>query len=224
MTSYTQKTLVVKPQVMVKRPIVEVIGGYQAAADTLAHQDYILDQDELNNGNPSKKRRRLTYLSPEERLLRRKLKNRVAAQIARDKKKAKMSELEEMIANLEERNRELQSENQKLRKEVKAANEEKELLREQIGGTITRRCKGEVTESAVLEFSLPKERPLPPLQLIAQLFMMIMTINLICCSSSLTKSRSFQKVIEKRERELSWITNTARLDLNLQFQLLKSKT
>ncbi|CAD5113501.1 DgyrCDS2662 [Dimorphilus gyrociliatus] len=128
----------VKPQV-VKRPIVEVIGGYHAAADTLAHQDYILDQDEINSGNPSKKRRRLTYLSPEERLLRRKLKNRVAAQIARDKKKAKMSELEEMIAKLEEQNRKLQSENYNLKKEVKAANEEKEQLKCQMGGTITRR-------------------------------------------------------------------------------------
>lgn len=224
MTSFSQKTLVVKPQVLVKRPIVEVIGGYQAAADTLAHQDYILDQNELTTGNPSKKRRRLTYLSPEERLLRRKLKNRVAAQIARDKKKAKMSELEEMIASLEERNRELQSENQKLRRDVKAANDEKELLRQQIDGPITRRCKEEVTESAVLKNPLPKERPLPPLQLIVHLFMTIMTINLICCSNSLTKYRSFQKVIKRQEKELNWITNTARLDLNLQFQLLKSKT
>lgn len=223
MTS-TQKTIMVKPQVVVKRPIVEVIGGYHAAADTLAHQDYILDQDEINSGNPSKKRRRLTYLSPEERLLRRKLKNRVAAQIARDKKKAKMSELEEMIAKLEEQNRKLQSENYNLKKEVKAANEEKEQLKCQMGGTITRRCKDEITESAELIFPLPKERSLPLLQLIAHLFTTIMTVNLICCSSSLIKSKSFQMKMSEQERQLSWITNTARLDLNLQFQLLKSKT
>ena len=48
-----------------------------------------------------KKRQRLTHLSAEEKLQRRKLKNRVAAQSARDRKKARMEELEANLKTLQ---------------------------------------------------------------------------------------------------------------------------
>ncbi|NXN96761.1 XBP1 protein, partial [Rhinopomastus cyanomelas] len=64
---------------------------------------------------PARKRQRLTHLSPEEKALRRKLKNRVAAQSARDRKKARMTELEQQVVELEEENQRLLLENQLLR-------------------------------------------------------------------------------------------------------------
>ncbi|CAL1533762.1 unnamed protein product [Lymnaea stagnalis] len=76
------------------------------------------DSDDSSNssgtGGP-KKRRRLTHLSPDEKLLRRKLKNRVAAQTARDRKKALMAELEEKVAQLEEENKLLKRQNYTLK-------------------------------------------------------------------------------------------------------------
>ncbi|XP_042661001.1 LOW QUALITY PROTEIN: X-box-binding protein 1 [Tyto alba] len=63
----------------------------------------------------ARKRQRLTHLSPEEKALRRKLKNRVAAQSARDRKKARMSELEQQVVELEEENQKLLLENRLLR-------------------------------------------------------------------------------------------------------------
>ena len=76
--------------------------------------------------SPSKIRKRanLDHLSQEEKMLRRKLKNRVAAQNARDKKKMRMDEMEvairqyeDRISSLEKRNQQLISENNKLKLE-----------------------------------------------------------------------------------------------------------
>jgi len=58
---------------------------------------------------------RLTHLSGEEKQLRRKLKNRMAAQSARDRKKHQMEELEELVLKLERQNASLVKENRNLR-------------------------------------------------------------------------------------------------------------
>lgn len=63
----------------------------------------------------TRKRQRLDHLSLEEKLLRRKLKNRVAAQTARDRKKAKMEELEDLVQHLEFEREILKAENSKLK-------------------------------------------------------------------------------------------------------------
>ncbi|KAM9259592.1 X-box-binding protein 1 [Cariama cristata] len=73
---------------------------------------------DLEAPQPARKRQRLTHLSPEEKALRRKLKNRVAAQSARDRKKARMTELEQQVVELEEENQKLLLENQLLREKT----------------------------------------------------------------------------------------------------------
>ncbi|XP_040012366.1 LOW QUALITY PROTEIN: X-box-binding protein 1 [Xiphias gladius] len=84
-------------------------------------------------GPPVRKRQRLTHLSPEEKALRRKLKNRVAAQTARDRKKAKMGELEQQVLELELENQKLHIENRVLREKTSGLLTENEELRQRLG-------------------------------------------------------------------------------------------
>ncbi|KAK2113311.1 hypothetical protein P7K49_007577 [Saguinus oedipus] len=88
---------------------------------------------EAASGGPhqARKRQGLTHLSPEEKALRRKLKNRVAAQTARDRKKARMSELEQPVVDLEE-NRKLLLENQLLREKTHGLVVENQELRQRL--------------------------------------------------------------------------------------------
>lgn len=83
-------------------------------------------------GPPIRKRQRLTHLSPEEKALRRKLKNRVAAQTARDRKKAKMGELEQQVLELELENQKLHIENRLLREKTNGLLTENEELRQRL--------------------------------------------------------------------------------------------
>jgi len=76
---------------------------------------------EGSDSKPVRKRANLDHLSPEEKLMRRKLKNRVAAQNARDKKRVKMEDMETDVERLrahakalEARNAQLVSENERL--------------------------------------------------------------------------------------------------------------
>ncbi|XP_053862520.1 X-box-binding protein 1 [Malaclemys terrapin pileata] len=82
---------------------------------------------------PARKRQRLTHLSPEEKALRRKLKNRVAAQSARDRKKARMSELEQQVLELEQENQNLLLENQLLREKTHGLAVQNQELRCRLG-------------------------------------------------------------------------------------------
>ncbi|XP_051490309.1 X-box-binding protein 1 [Apus apus] len=104
----------------------------------------------LEAPQPARKRQRLTHLSPEEKALRRKLKNRVAAQSARDRKKARMTELEQQVLELEEENQKLLLENQLLREKTCNLALENQELRCRLGLDA---LKAEESESQVVKES-----------------------------------------------------------------------
>ncbi|XP_043096108.1 LOW QUALITY PROTEIN: X-box-binding protein 1 [Puntigrus tetrazona] len=113
------------------------------------------DSDSAVSGPPMRKRQRLTHLSPEEKALRRKLKNRVAAQTARDRKKAKMGELEQQVLELELENQKLHVENRLLREKTSDLLSENEELRQRLGlDTLEEKEKVQVLESAVSDLGL----------------------------------------------------------------------
>jgi hypothetical protein len=90
------------------------------------YESYDDDEDDYEDDlmEPPRKRERLTHLSAEEKLFRRKMKNRIAAQTARDRKKAHMGDLEDRIRRLEAENATLKAENVQLKMKSGKLNEE----------------------------------------------------------------------------------------------------
>jgi hypothetical protein len=81
---------------------------------------------------PPRKRERLTHLSMEEKLNRRKMKNRVAAQTARDRKKERVGKLEKALQLLMEENSKLRSDNRNLINENTKMRQEREKLHKEV--------------------------------------------------------------------------------------------
>jgi len=101
-------------------------------ADIKQEDDEIIFDDEVKSNGPVRKRQRLDHLSFEQKLLRRKLKNRVAAQSARDKKKAKMDELEIVVKSLEKKQTHLSEQNKLLQKGIHELQAENKELKEEL--------------------------------------------------------------------------------------------
>ncbi|XP_059080474.1 probable basic-leucine zipper transcription factor N [Tigriopus californicus] len=93
------------PQIGIKRPLT-------SSSPDLSDSNSIYDDEDSNC--PVRKRANLDHLSPEEKMMRRKLKNRVAAQNARDKKRVKMDEMEDRINKLQEEKDQLEADNRRL--------------------------------------------------------------------------------------------------------------
>jgi hypothetical protein len=94
------------------------------------------DDDDDDSGSvgtsvqPKQKRQRLTHLTYEEKLQRRKLKNRIAAQSARDRKKSKFEHLEESVRLLKQQNEQLRIENMLLKEKTQLLVQENRKLLE----------------------------------------------------------------------------------------------
>lgn len=91
--------------------------------------------------NRPRKRQRLDHLSQEEKVMRRKLKNRVAAQTARDRKKAKMQELEDQVSCLVTEKRMLLLKTVENMKRIQALEQENSELKLRLG--LKNACKDE---------------------------------------------------------------------------------
>ncbi|KAL7839960.1 hypothetical protein SRHO_G00266180 [Serrasalmus rhombeus] len=187
-----------------------------------AHQSS--DSDSSATAPPLRKRQRLTHLSPEEKALRRKLKNRVAAQTARDRKKARMGELEQQVIELEQENQKLHMENKMLRERTSNLLGENEELRQRLGlDTLNTKEKVQV-ESGVSDLVLVAGSSesaelrlcVPPQQVQAQLssspknsplilmLLAMQTMSLISCLAfwtSLTQSFSSRVVSQKYQSQ-----------------------
>lgn len=94
---------------------------------------YAVGLFDSKNGPGPRKRKRLTHLTPEEKIMRRKLKNRVAAQTARDRKKMRMETLEETLQKVQNQARELLNVNMQLLARAETLENENKTLREKLG-------------------------------------------------------------------------------------------
>lgn len=129
---------------------------------TVTQQENEMLDDLYGDGEGPRKRRRLTHLSQEEKLLRRKLKNRVAAQTARDRKKHVMTELEMKVAELERENKKLSMENVVLKAESGTLAKENQRLKGQLTQIGLSSGKTELGNgSAVSTDLLPQGQTLP---------------------------------------------------------------
>lgn len=149
MTAISPKTIVVTT-IPAKRLISSV-------SPIIKIEDDDDDDDDMEIG--PRKRRRLTHLTPEERMLRRKLKNRVAAQTARDRKKQRMDELEDIVTKLESENKRLARENTTLRTQTDNLSTENEALKQHLGLDV-----GSEAETERHGPSSGSAAPQPPLQ------------------------------------------------------------
>jgi hypothetical protein len=89
-------------------------------------------QDQSDGVKIKRKRQRLTHLTQEEKIMRRKMKNREAAQSARDRKKAKMDELDVSVSLLQEQNEKLRLENSLLKEQNRLLAQENKNLKQRL--------------------------------------------------------------------------------------------
>lgn len=116
----------------------------------------IMESDADEAKPPVRKRANLDHLTSEEKMMRRKLKNRVAAQNARDKKRVKMDGMEDMLRMMKQEMDKIRKENKRLIELNERLFSENQNLRT-TGSAVT-----SVGSSLVKEEMPPSPESLPP--------------------------------------------------------------
>ncbi|XP_046981018.1 X-box-binding protein 1 [Schistocerca americana] len=150
---------------------------------------------------PSRKRR-LDHLTLEEKLQRKKLKNRVAAQTSRDRKKAKMDELETIVKDLREKTNQLSAQCERLLRENQRLSEQNEELRRQQCGcqALGVSCRPAVAGPAVSTSPLPQGQSLQLAQGLGHLMTtLFLLFSLISQMTTLPSWKSWQTVCWEKE-------------------------
>lgn len=104
----------------------------QRLTPLISYSENIQIKEESSCSQKKGRKRSLDHLSYEEKLQRKKLKNREAAQTSRDRKKARMDELERVVKFLEKNNKDLRSEVSSLKVEKEEMRKENERLKEEL--------------------------------------------------------------------------------------------
>ncbi|GFO07622.1 X-box-binding protein 1-like [Plakobranchus ocellatus] len=162
------------------------------------------DSDDSTCSGAPKKRRRLTHLSPDEKLLRRKLKNRVAAQTARDRKKALMTELEERVAKLEEENKLLKRQNVSLKEASSNLMKENAELKSRLSDDpqTTIKTETDTSRSAAPAVPLQKEQVQILSRWMAQYLAFMITLSLVISSASCKSLPRMPNVNNRKRKQL----------------------
>ena len=135
----------------------------------------------------AKKRTRLnlSHMSLEEKVKRRKMKNREAAQLARDRKKAKMTDLETAMAAFAEERLKLAAENASIKKQLQRLQQENEELRQRLATSVTgEQVTGPIESAELISASQPQTQGQE-----ASLWMMPFVCLLAVIASLTTSSR-----------------------------------
>lgn len=120
-----------EPSVIKLSSASHVQGLSSITTDNIKEED---DDTDQTNSSQVRKRANLDHMSVEEKMMRRKLKNRVAAQNARDKKRVKMDDMDDRIKRLEDENKRILDQNKQLMEFNRRLTEENQRLG-QNGGT-----------------------------------------------------------------------------------------
>jgi len=119
------KPEVVEPNIIKLSPASHIQGLSNFTTEHIkTEEDEVPDCEET----PVRKRANLDHMTSEEKMMRRKLKNRVAAQNARDKKRVKMDDMEDRIKRLEEENKRMLEKQQELMEFNQRLMKENEIL------------------------------------------------------------------------------------------------
>uniref|UniRef100_A0A915J0H2 X-box-binding protein 1 n=1 Tax=Romanomermis culicivorax TaxID=13658 RepID=A0A915J0H2_ROMCU len=91
----------------------------------------------LRNHLVIRKRQKLTHLTPQEKLNRRKFKNRLAAHLARERRKKFMFDLERRYRRLKYEHQELKARNMQIKQDIDRLNIENDMIKKQLSETTT---------------------------------------------------------------------------------------